>query len=1426
MVKYSVKKPYTILVAMILVLVLGFVSFTGMQTELLPEISLPYLMVITTYPGASPEKVESSVTEPLEASLGTVNGVENVTSTSAENYSMVMLEFAEETNMDSAMVKVSSEIDQISGALPDMCGTPIIMEVSMDMMATMYLSVDYEGMDIYQLSGFVEDTVQPYLERQEGVASVSPTGMVEKTVEIRLDQNKIDEVNDRLLVQVSSKLAEAKQELADAQKEVDDGLAALEDGQSKLDEGQSQLDQQQDKVGDSLEDVVGQVNNSLPAMVGMLRQAADVLDQQAAAMQPNLDQAKKGLEQLKAAQEQAHTGLGMTAQQEEELVLGSAACLSDYLPDVAAENLPQSKADALANNGAKLKWTEEKLAEAKTAIETDYADALTKDESTLEQERAEAAQKVTEAQTALDNLPETATDEERAAAQAALDSAKADLTAAEKAQNAFKDYQTITQAQPVTTVWELDLQVETTAQTVAGLEQQIAQAKGSAAKLREQATSLEKGGKLDKELGDLAAQLLFSGSQAQISLGQYQMDMAQTQLESAESQLEQAWDQYYEAREEALKSANLDQLLNMSTISGIITAQNFSMPAGYVSQGEEQFLVKVGDAYESVEGVENTLLCSMDGIGDVRIGDVAQVTLIDNTGENYAKVNGNNAVILSVFKGSTSGTSQVSENCLKAMEELEAQYPGLRITTLMNQGDYIGLVVDNVLSSLVQGAILAILVLVIFLKDARPTTVVALSIPLSVLTAIVLMYFTGINLNIISLSGLALGIGMLVDNSIVVIENIYRLRSKGVPAARAAVQGAKQVTGAIAASTLTTVCVFLPLVFSSGLTRELLQDMALTIAYSLLASLAVALTVVPALSSTILKNCKEKKHPWFDRMTREYAKVLRFCLNHKAVPLGLSLGLLVFCVWQVTRMGMVLIPDMGSNQISVTVTMPEDNTNQQSIETADLLMERLTQVEGVDTVGMMASSSAASLLGGMGAASSDSADFSSFSCFVTLDEDSENRSDLVVEEMEQAVADLDCETVISGSMDMGSMMSTGLQIDIYGEDLDTLMAISQDVMDMAGQIEGFQEISNGQEEGKTEVRVTVDKDAAMRCGLTVAQIYSELSAAMTTSSTSTTLTVGEEEIEVVIVDETDPVTLDNLLNYEFQTSTVNGDGETVNETHTLGEFATTSQGQGVASIARSNQARTMSVTATTMEGYNTTLLSRQLKDLLEDYQVPDGYTVEMAGESSMVNDMVVQMMKMIALALVFIYLVMVAQFQSLLSPFIVIFTIPLAFTGGLLGILLSGELISLMSLMGFLLLAGVVVNNGIVYVDYTNQLRLAGMEKHDALVAAGVTRMRPIFMTALTTILSMSVMAVSKDATAAMSRGMAIVVIGGLLYATFMTLFVVPVMYDIFFRKKEMKEVDVGDDLEDEVDEAAEFARTMRNWETALPEGENLEDKS
>ena len=1332
--KYCVKKPFTVVVAVIMVIVLGVISFTSMTTDLLPAMELPYVMVVTSYPGASPERVEAAVTAPLEAGLGTVSGVKNVTSTSSENVSMVALEFEQDTNMDSAMVALSTALDQIKGALPETAQNPMLMQLSPDMLPVMIASVDMEDMDIYELTEFVDSDVIPGFERLDGVASVSGTGMVEKTLQVTLNQEKIDEVNTQVLASVDDKLAEAKQELDDARQKVEDGRAELENGKTTLEDKQAETASQLAEGSAQLDSAIAQAQ-ALASQETALTASKTALEAEKKGYEDGAKQIADGLAQMDAGLAQMDDGIAK---------IDAAAAGIDQL---LAMGLPEDT--ALSDLAAMLPTQELK----------DAVQAL-----------------IDQGMTTLADL--TAGKEQMLAQKDQLTGQRAELAAQRQALAAQQ-----TQLQQ-----KMDERLPQIDTELANLETEL-----MAAKMMKEAAQegLEKAQEAYKQLesGKLSAAAGFGSGQAQLAA-------AEQSLTQAEEQMEQAQEQFEDARQQAMEQADLSKLLTKDMVSGLVMAQNFSMPAGYIKEGDDSYILRVGDAFSDQESVENALLMHIDGVGDIRLQDVADIAMTDNSAESYARVNGNSAVVLTIQKGSTASTSEVSKEANRAIEELQAKYPGLRITPLMDQGDYIQMTVSSVLSNLAWGGVLAVIVLAVFLKDFKPTLVVALSIPISLMFAVVLMYFSGVTLNMISLSGLALGVGMLVDNSIVVIENIYRMRSEGTPAAKAAVRGAREVAGAIAASTLTTICVFLPIVFTEGITRQLFTDMGLTIAYSLVASLLVALTLVPALSSTLLKTASEKRHPWFESMVNGYARALRLCLRRKVLPLGLAALLLALAVWQTARMGMEFMPSMGGDQVSATLTLPQGTKRQEAYEMANQAMETMLTVPGVETVGAMDGGSTASLLG-MGGSSSSTVKSMSF--YLLLSEEGAKSSQALADQMTQEVQEQlpGCELAVSTSnMDMSVLGGSGMEIVIQGRDLDTLQSISQDMMDLLGQVEGFTEISNGQEDGAPQIRVTVDKDKAMQYGLTVAQIYSELSAALTTETTSTTLTVGQDDYDVVIVDERDALTRENLLDYAFTVQVQGENGESEEETHTLGEFATVQTDASLASISRDNQQRYMTVTASTEEGYNTTLLSRQVEQLLADYQAPEGYTIQISGEVETIQNAMVDLVKMIALALVFIYLIMVAQFQSLLSPFIVMFTIPLAFTGGLLALWISGQQLSVISMLGFLILAGVVVNNGIVFVDYANQLRLAGMEKRDALVLTGRRRIRPILMTALTTILAMSTMVFSQDMGAEMSRAMAIVTIGGLAYATLLTLFVVPVLYDLLFRK-ELKKVDLGEEDEE-----------------------------
>lgn len=1402
--KFSVKKPFTILVMVVAIIILGFVSLSGMTTDLLPKMSLPYLLVITTYPGASPEKVESSVSEPVESALGSISGVKNVYSMSYENYGIVELEFADGTDMDSAMVKVSSALDSVKSALPEECGSPNIMEISMDMMASVYLAASYEGKDIQETSRFVEDTLIPYLERQEGVTSISDIGIVENSISVDLNQDKIDVLNEKILAKTNDafadavdqlndakkQLLESEQKLADSTQELVDGQKDIDDGRTKLDDAQKELDEQKEK----LEDAKGSLEEQKKDTENKLATASQALDQ-LNALQTDLLTLQAQEESLKATITQIEKSL------EEQ------GKTTNNIPDVVAE-----------------------LDQMTTVLTSSLMNLTDKNSTNVNSELAASGSGMRLKSLGIDEATwDTLTPEGR---KELLQKTAAGYQTQKALLSGYKDYVSSLNS----------LQIEK-----AGVQAAVSAAEAELKKSGVSYTDIEKA-KIEAAAG-------FGAASAQISSGQSALNSAQTTLDSnkesldsaqdqitegwdsiadAKKQLADGWDQYNTSLEnfevqkaEALRNANADQLVNMQTLSQLIYAQNFAMPAGYLDDAEDNsWLLKVGSNYESVDELSNIVLTNIEDIGDVRLCDVADITVIDNADDSYARLNGQSAVVLSVFKSSTAGTNEVSKNIAAAISELEEQYPGLSVLTLMDQGDYITMIINGVLQSMIVGAALAILILALFLKDVKPTIVVAVSIPLSVLTALILMYFTGISLNMMSLSGLALGIGMLVDNSIVVIENIYRLRSKGVGAARAAVQGTKQVAGAIIASTLTTVCVFLPMVFTAGTVRELMMPISLTIIFTLAASLLIAMTVVPAAGSTLLRNSKEKKHPFFDKVQDIYGKMLAFCLKVKVVPLVIAIGLLVYSIWAVMRMGIVMIPDMTSNQIEISVQMPEDTDKEECYKRADQVLDAMTTIDGIGDVGAMAGGDITLVASSSGMSDST---YDQFTFLVLTENENAGKEEVnrICREIEERTADIDCELTIStGMSEMSTMMGSGLSVKVYGDDLDTLTKITQDICDLAATIPGYENISNGQEEPDQVIRLVLDKDAAMRKGLTVAQIFSELNGKLKESTDAATVTIDGEDMKIVVKDGREPLTRENLLDYNFEIQTTDDNGNTVTEDHPLSEFATLKLEEGVQSINRENQSRYMTVTATVAEGSNATLLSRELQPLIDAYELPDGYTIDTAGESDMVNQMVIQMSKVLLLGIALIYLVMVAQFQSLLSPFIVLFTVPLAFTGGLIGLLLMNEPLSVMGMMGFVVLLGTVVNNGIVFVDYANQLRMGGLERREALIATGKTRMRPILMTALTTILAMASLLFGDDLSSQMSKGMAIVVAGGLAYATLMTLFIIPVMYDILFKRKPLQ-VDIGsENLDDVPDDAADYLKQKEQKELEQQEATQKDEKN
>lgn len=1397
--KFSVRKPYTVLVAVILVIVLGVVSFTRMSTDLLPSISLPYVIVMTPYPGASPETVEMVVTKPVEASMATVSNIEGISSVSSENYSTVILEFAQSTDMNAASLEIRENLDQIRSYWDDSVGSPIIMKLNPDMLPIMIAAVGNTGMTDAQVSDMTQNVVIPELESIEGVASASATGLFEESVNVIIRQEKIDTINKQVFAYIDDEMKDAEQELADGKQEVYDGQAELAkaraeledskqelvDGQQELDDNSAELEESKQKLADGKAEIA-ENKAKLEGGKSELANKKGETTAQLAAAETKILTAKTELESTKmhltleiataeATIEAAQNGIdqideGIKKYNEAKQAVESINILITALDQAPSQDIP-----------VELVLTGEQQAAIAQLLQMSVDDVSGMTVGMLKAALLTARDSMNAALEAMGG------DE----GVAALESQKAELTATAEMQKAA--------------VAAMKAQLSTIEQNISSLDKAL------------------------EELyaGNLTAAIEFANAQTTISVGEMQLTAAETQLEASEKQLEageeqlkagreqldSAWEQIRdgeeqlndsaeqlkdalqqildgeeeleEAREDAYDQADMNDILTVDTVKSLLAAQNFSMPAGYVTEEGIDYLVRVGDKPEDIEELKKMPLLNpeMDGVEIITLEDVADVFMADNSEDIYANVNGAPGIMITIQKQTGYSTGDVSDKILDKFEELKEENEDLILITLMDQGIYIDLVMDSILNNVLFGAVLAVLILILFLKDWRPTAVVACSIPVSLITAIVCMYFSGVTLNVISLSGLALGVGMLVDNSIVVIENIFRMRSEGYSAKEAAIAGAGEVAGAILASTLTTVCVFLPIVFTEGIVRQLFVDMGLTIAFSLFASLLIALTVVPAMSAGIFSKVKpQKEGKAFSGLMKGYGKVLELSLRFKPIVFVLILALLAISAKAAFSRGTAFMPDMDSTQITMTLSLPKDTPLSKTADVTDRVIDRLRAMEDVTDVGAMASSSSMSMLSGGGNSATNET-----VVYISLREDKEKDNLEIAREIQESITDIleanQAEAAIETStMDMSALGGSGISIQIKGRELDTLQEIARDIAAIVESVEGTAEVSDGLEESTGELRIVIDRDKAIEHGITVAQAFQQIQAKLADAASATTLETEIEEYSVYVKHANDiELTRDLLKDLELDRTKQDGKKEKIR----LSDIAVFESTEAPKAVNRVDQTRYIAVSAAIAEGYNVGFVSEDVEAALENYNMPEGYNFTMSGENETINDAMEQVSLMLILALIFMYLIMVAQFQSLLSPFIIMFTIPLAFTGGLLGLYVSGSEVSVIALIGFVMLSGIIVNNGIVLVDYINQLRISGMEKREAIITAGRTRIRPVLMTALTTILALSTMAFSDDMGADMSKPMSVVTIGGLIYGTLLTLIVIPCIYDILMREKD-----------------------------------------
>ena len=1650
--KYSVKKPYTVVVGVILVIVLGVISFTNMTTDLLPNMDFPYVIVYTTYVGATPEQVEDEVTRPMEAAFATLTDINEITSTSSDNLSLVVLEFNDTADMNTALIEINSEISTLSATWSDSIGAPAIMKINPDMLPVSILSVSRGDMDLLELSEYVEETLVPEFEAINGVASVTASGLITQEVDVTIEQDRIDVLNNAILRDIDAELADVEQQLDDAQAQISDGrnqlarmrestLAQLDDALEQVESGEAQMDgaiatlteqraelqTQLDEVSAAVEQLEALTNLTddqralllqLEAQLANLRAQRDELEEQLdaiesgeadSALQAQRDEAQAQRDALADERARYEAYIADLSEGDSGALAAEIAALDGQIADLdediaAAQQELAAKTDARDATQAHVNELRDQIAQITGATPTPSAGATgtanptntanptatpsagatgtvnptntanptatpsagatgtasptntanptatpsagatgtvnptntanptatpsagatgTANPTNTANPTATPSAGATDTANPTNNaagpsaeVPSTAaaayavtptaglsatSDAGSAAgtASAAAPTASADAQVARLDSlnlfgSALAEDKTLEELQAELAVAEA--QLEELNASVAEVEEKVAQLEADRGELaaqrddKQEALDAIAGGDvtsrieaaqreidalnvriamLDAEIASLddllsdnsvqiqllreaiaqfdaaiaeiensdaykALQLIADEDelnaqyiaavqgQAQLQAGIDQIDgvleklnqgivpgglvpgidedtdlasareqiesgrsqalagfaEAEAQLDAAAAELAEGRAEFEEQRDQALEDAGIDGIITMETVATILGAQNISMPAGYVYDlSNDEYLVRVGDEFTSLDELRQLKLFSLglDSVDEVRLIDVASVEITDNSDESFTKVDGQDGILLSIEKQSTFSTTDVAERVLARRDELMAEDAELQLVELFDQGEYINVIIDSVIDNLISGAALAILVLLVFLMDWRPTIIIAFSIPLSVVVAFVCMYFTGITLNVLSLSGLALGIGMLVDNSIVSIDNIYRLHDEeGLPILQSCVRGVSSIAGALTSSTLTTISVFLPVVFVTGLAHDLFADIGLTITYSLVASLVVAMTLVPSMAAALLRRRNPKKpvKNHFRGFQKFYVRTLRGALRFKPLVLLLAVALLAVTVLQVPNMSMSFMPEVNSTQMTASLAYNADQDEEEMQAQALELMNRMMQIDGISTVGLTASTSAVSMMSGGGG---------DLSYYIIVDSDA-GRSNVeigqdITAQAEALGLDLSLQT---STMDISMLTGTGVSVNIIGDDVETLRSIATDVSEIVRGVEGTAAIDDGLEASVPEIRITVDKERATDYNLTVGQVLQFVATKLAGKTEITEAALDGKSMSVYIIDgRNSSITPDTLADLEIEAETTAG-----SELVRLGDIAQIEQTQSLSSITRSSQRRQVSVTFDAAEGYALSHVSDAVEAALDAYQPPEGYEVTLSGENETVNEIMGDMVFMMAVALVLIFLIMVAQFQSFKSPFIVLFTIPLAFTGGLIALLLTGMDLSIVAMIGFLVLMGVVVNNGIVFVDSVNQMRIAGMTKREALLETGRVRLRPILMTAITTILGMLTLALGVGMGSEMMQPMAVVTIGGLTYATFMTLFIVPVLYDLFNGEK------------------------------------------
>lgn len=832
--------------------------------------------------------------------------------------------------------------------------------------------------------------------------------------------------------------------------------------------------------------------------------------------------------------------------------------------------------------------------------------------------------------------------------------------------------------------------------------------------------------------------------------------------------------------------------LSMSSVVQALQAQNINLSAGRTTRGGQEMALRVIGEYSDVAQIAGTSLTTPAG-ANIRLDDVARVEDGFKDTAGFSRMGERDSIALSVQKQSGSNTVSVVRDARRALENLKAQLPeDVAIFTVMDQAEYIEFAINNVVSNLVLGGILAALVLFVFLRSLRSTLVIALAMPISIITTFILIYFGGLNLNMMTLGGLALGIGMMVDSSIVVLENIFRHREKGLDRISAAKTGTAEVANAITASVLTNIAVFFPIIFVKGIVAELFTSLALTVSFALLSSLLMSLTLVPMFSSRLLAvegvNGNSPQEPrtkglvqrlvfvtgkWLEKIEDLYRRLLRWCLSRRAVTVGLVMAMLAGSLALVPAIGAEFIPYMDQGMIIVDIELPRGSRLEETDKVVSQVEQAFSRYEDdIELIYSSIGSSSTDVMGSLGGGSSNRGGL-----YVTLLplEERDHSTQEVIEGVRQQISAIPGAEISVSASDIGvgmGMFSTPVEITLKGDDLDQLKMLSAEIADLVRGIPGTREVTTSLEEGQSEIQLVVNRDKAGAYGLSAAQIAAAARTAVE-GQVATRFRTGSDEIDVrVRLSEGGSKELSEIENMLVASPL----GLMV----PLGEVAEIRELQAPSTIQRNDQMRVVSITAQ-LEGRTLAEVMLEAQKTIEEQIVlPPGYTVDYGGQFELMSESFDDLFVALLMAIVLVYMVLAAQYESLLHPFVIMFTLPVTVIGVILALVLTGSTFNIVTFIGIIMLVGIVVNNAIVLVDYINQLRRRGMEREEAILTAGPIRLRPILMTSLTTILAMVPMAVSAGEGAELQASMAVAVIGGLTSSTFLTLFFVPVIYSLF----------------------------------------------